>query len=240
VTSPAAATGAPARAPAPYALKAGDRWSSHAVLLRRAGPGGGRRLLDVGSAEGLLAARLEEAGFRVTCLEADADRARAAREAGRSVVSADLDAGAPPVEGLFDVVVLGDVLEHLRDPAAALRRLLPRLAPGGLVLASVPNVAHLWVRLNLLVGRFEYADRGILDRTHLRFFTRRTFLRTLREAGLRVERLDATPVPLPRVVPASWQGLVFRAAHATSAALARLWKGGLAYQLVATCRREGA
>ncbi len=69
------------------------------------------------------------------------------------------------------------MLEHLSDPLAALVVGQPASRPGGVVIVSVPNVAHLWVRLSLLAGRFDYADRGILDRTHLRFFTRRTFLR---------------------------------------------------------------
>ena len=89
------------------------------------------------------------------------------------------------------------MLEHLSDPLAALVALDGTLAAGGRVIASVPNVAHLWVRLQLLAGRFEYADRGILDRTHLRFFTRRTFIALLAQAGLAVEELAVTPVPLP-------------------------------------------
>ena len=75
------------------------------------------------------------------------------------------------------------------------------LGPRGTVIVSVPNVAHLWVRLSLLAGRFDYADRGILDRTHLRFFTRRSLLALLRAAGLAVVELAVTPVPLPLVVP---------------------------------------
>jgi hypothetical protein len=104
------------------------------------------------------------------------------------------------------------------------------------VIVSVPNVAHLWVRLSLLVGRFDYADRGILDRTHLRFFTRRTLLELLRSAGLRVDELAVTPVPLPLVVPPRWHGRVLAGVHALSAGAARAWPGGLAYQFVAVCR----
>ena len=83
----------------------------------------------------------------------------------------------------------------------------------------------------------DYADRGILDRTHLRFFTRRSFAAFLRDAGLGVEEMVATPVPLPLVVPARFHGPVLDVVHTLSAGAARAWKGGLAYQLVAVCRR---
>ena len=139
----------------------------------------------------------------------------------------------------FDVIVYGDVLEHLTDPLRALVALNRSLAPDGRVIASVPNVAHLWVRLSLLTGRFDYGERGILDRTHLRFFTRRTFLALLRDAGLAVDELSVTPVPLPLVVPARLHGPWLDAVHAASAAAARRWTGGLAYQFVAVCRRRG-
>jgi hypothetical protein len=73
-----------------------------------------------------------------------------------------------------------------------------RLAPVGEVVLSIPNVAHLWVRLSLLLGRFEYAGRGILDRTHVRFFTERSLRALLSDAGLRLVHLEPTPVPLPQ------------------------------------------
>jgi hypothetical protein len=95
------------------------------------------------------------------------------------------------------------------------------------------------VRLSLLAGRFDYADRGILDRTHLRFFTRRTLLAFLRSAGLAVSELRVTPVPLPLVVPPRWHGAWLHGLHALSARAAGAWPGGLAYQFVAVCRVAG-
>src|SRR5205814_3929808 len=133
------------------------------------------------------------------------------------MIIADLDAGIPPLEGAFDAIVCADVLEHLRDPRAALAALGRALADDGQVLVSIPNVAHLWMRLSLLAGRFEYAERGILDRTHLRFFTRRTLVTLLTDAGLRATRMTSTPVPLYQMVPTRWHGRALAAVHALSA-----------------------
>jgi SAM-dependent methyltransferase len=72
----------------------------------------------------------------------------------------------------FDAILFADVLEHLRDPAAVLRRVRPFVADGGAVVASIPNVAHASVRLSLLAGSFRYREQGLLDESHLRFFTR--------------------------------------------------------------------
>jgi SAM-dependent methyltransferase len=218
----------------PYRFKP-DTHSSHAVILRCLGPGGGRSALDVGAADGFLAERLTAQGWRVTALESDPAQAARARGRCERVIVADLE-GPVEVGGPFDALVFGDVLEHVGDPAAVLARLHRSLRAGGLVVVSVPNVAHLWVRLNLLLGRWEYQDRGILDRTHLRFFTRRSLLRLLREVGLVVETLAVTPVPLPLVVPERAHGPWLDRVHAASARLARSWPGGLAYQFVAVCR----
>jgi hypothetical protein len=90
------------------------------------------------------------------------------------------------------------------------------------------------------VGRFQYGDRGILDRTHLSFFTRRTFREFLAKAQLTVRELCVTPVPLPVVVPPRFHGKALAALHGVSAGAARLWPGGLAYQFVAICAEAGA
>src|SRR6185436_7844996 len=91
----------------------------------------------------------------------------------------------PLAPASLDCIVCADVLEHLRDPERALRLLLRYLAPDGLLVASIPNVRHASVLLPLLVeGRFRYQDEGILDRTHLRFFTLHEIVELLTRAGL--------------------------------------------------------
>jgi len=223
----------------PYQLKS-DPYSSHAVILSRLGEGRGRRALDVGAADGFLAELLTRRGWQVTALERDPAQAAKARGRCHEVIVADLEQAAPRLQGLFDAIVFGDVLEHLNDPLPVLVALDRALAADGRVIVSVPNVAHLWVRFSLALGRWDYADRGILDRTHVRFFTKRSFEALLRDAGLSVEELVATPVPLPLVVPPRLHGRALDAAHALSAGAARAWKGGLAYQFVAVCRRASA
>ncbi len=219
----------------PYMLK-DDPHSSHSIILGWLGPGVGRRLLDVGAGEGILSRPITAQGWRVTAIEADGEAAREGAAHCRRMIVASADGPLPDLGGPFEAIVCADVLEHLADPLTVLRRLLPHLAPGGAVIVSIPNVAHLWVRLGLLAGRFDYADRGILDRTHLRFFTRRTLMALLAEAGLAIERSAATPVPLYHVVPPRFHGRALAAAHGLSAAVARRVPRLLAYQFVVLAR----
>ena len=221
-----------------YRSKFDDPYSSHSLILSLAGPGAGKRLLDVGAAQGTLAERFTERGFEVTGIEGDATFAQAAAGTCKQLFVSDLDGSLPPLEGVFDVIVYGDVLEHLKAPDQVFHRLNAYLAPGGKVIVSVPNIAHLWVRLNLLRGRFPYMDRGILDRTHLRFFTLNSFLQFVRDDALRIESVGATPVPLPLVVPPRYHGRLFRLIHRASAALARAWKAMFGYQFVVVARRQ--
>ena len=176
----------------------------------------------MGAADGFLSELLTRQGWRVTALERDPAQAERARGRCAEVVVADLDEAAQALSGPFDAIVYGDVLEHLSDPLAALVALNRALAADGLVIASVPNVAHLWVRLQLLAGRFEYADRGILDRTHLRFFTRRTFVALLVAGGPRGGRAggDAGATAPGRARPPA-RGVARRAARRERRRVAR-------------------
>ena len=126
----------------------------------------------------------------------------------------------------------GDVLEHLANPLRVLTGLTRFLAPDGVVALSVPNVAHFVVRLSLLIGRFDYLDRGILDSTHLRFFTERSLRALVADAGLDLERITATPAPLYQVLPARVHGAWLAMTHRLNAWLARSLPRLLGYQFI--------
>jgi 2-polyprenyl-3-methyl-5-hydroxy-6-metoxy-1,4-benzoquinol methylase len=206
----ATATDAPLAAGAcPYAHKR-DPWSSHAkiaALLRTLPPGA--RVLDVGAASGTLGQDLRGSGLVLLGIEPNEEWAELARAHYASVAAFGLDDAPEQILRGQDAIVLADVLEHLPDPERSLQRLVGLQEPGTLFLISVPNVANLWVRLNLLVGQFSYSERGILDRTHLRFFTRRTLLEMVSSSGLATIGVQSTPIPLGLVFPAlldAWWG----------------------------------
>ena len=222
-----------------YVLKP-DPHSSHSVILRWLGEGRGRKLLDVGAADGLLSRRLTELGWRVTAIEGDPALAQAGARYCERMITLNLDREIPVGEGPFDVIVYGDVLEHLVDPLRVLVELDRCLAPGGFVIISVPNIAHLWIRLLLLLGRFDYLDRGILDHSHLRFFTERSLRAMLADAGLLIERFTATPAPLYQILPVSWHRRWVAATHSVNALIARKVRRLLGYQFIVLAHPKSA
>jgi 2-polyprenyl-3-methyl-5-hydroxy-6-metoxy-1,4-benzoquinol methylase len=163
----------------------------------------GKRILDVGCAAGAMGAAMLAAGAtEVVGIEVHAPAAAIARGRVTSVFGYDIDQlpELPFPPGYFDVITLADVLEHLRDPPAVLRHLRRWLSGDGRIVCSLPNVRHESVLLPLLVhGQWDYVEAGILDRTHLRFFTLESMLRMLREAGYepdgRVEGVGAPASP---------------------------------------------
>lgn len=212
------------------------RWAIDQVAALA--PAAAARALDVGAAEGHVARALRAArpGLELWAVEPDA-AARAALEGAADRVFAALD-DVPPGP-TFDLALLLDVLEHVVDPAALLAEVAARVRRGGLLLVSVPNVAHWSVRGALLAGEFPYSGRGLLDRTHLRFFTRRSLRALLAGAGLELEREAGSIAPVELALPAA---LAERAppwafARGLRAALARAAPGLCAYQLLARARR---
>ena len=167
-------------------------------------------ILDVGAAQGMLGHLIQGSGLVIDAVEANPQWADLARPYYRNTwASIVQDAPLPTRE--YKLVVCADVLEHTPDPVAILKRLREAATEDATFIVSVPNVAHLAVRLMLLFGRFPKMERGILDRTHLQFFTKDTALDMLAQAGLHAGRVRATGVPLDEL----WKGgegkLPFRA-----------------------------
>lgn len=153
-------------------------------------------MLDVGCGQGILGAALKRRGAeRVVGIELNPVAAEVARGVLDDVLVCDVEQTELPFEhGSFDVLLYGDVLEHLVDPWAVLRAHRVLLRPGGRVIVSVPNIGYWEVIRDLLRGRWEYASHGTLDATHLRFFTRRGLEALIRGAGLEVESV-VTSIP---------------------------------------------
>jgi glycosyltransferase involved in cell wall biosynthesis len=176
-----------------YQLKPSEDSSHGRILafLDRLPPS---KILDLGCSSGLLAERLRRRGHHVTGV----DMHELAGILGRTdaFFKADLNDGLPAEIGSdFEVVVAADVLEHLADPSQLLNQVRDVLSPGGTAVFCVPNIAHWYPRLRTAIGRFDYDRRGILDATHLRFFTRRSIRKLVERQGFVIQRVE--PVGLP-------------------------------------------
>lgn len=165
----------------------------------------GARVLDVGCGPGSFAKLLQELrGCAVVGIEPDPDRARVATDRGIDVRCGYLTSELLSSLGSFDVVIFADVLEHVSNPSALVALAAKALRPGGAVIVSVPNVAHWSVRWNLLRGKFDYEPTGIMDVTHLRWFTEASIVRFFREIGYVVTDVDYTILLGLRVYSEWW------------------------------------
>ena len=185
-----------------------DPGSTHRKIVSLVPPA--TRVLEFGCATGYMSEVLKnELGCTVTGVEISPEAAELAEQHTERVIVGDaekIDYAAGLAGEEFDVVLFADVLEHLKQPGDVLRRVRPFVAENGSVIASIPNVAHGSVRLALLGGEFRYRDWGLLDETHLRFFTRASIQDLFEETGYVVthwtrQRLDLgeTEISVPNV-----------------------------------------
>ena len=206
--------------------------SSHDVLRRRirALPSG-LRLLDLGAAGGHLGRAVRDRCSFLAGVEPHPPESASAKEGYDDWREQDaLHAGH--WDEPFDAVVCADVLEHFARPEMLLECVRAWLKNGGVLFASIPNVANISVRLALLFGRFRYADRGILDRTHVTFFTLASAKDLLERSGFRIRAVEATAMPYELAHPwlsgAPWS----RPTRAFARTSARTWPTLFGYQFV--------
>ncbi len=211
-------------------------FSSHVLLLASLPQHGkGKRVLDVGCGNGYLGKILAGRGFEVTGIEQRGGTDECFPPEVR-LVEADLEKGIPALDGKFDYAICADVLEHVRDPLRVLKQVREILTPGGLLIASLPNSGNLYFRLVVLSGRFPQYDKGLFDKTHVRFYTWDGWRELLSNAGFAIGRVNETCIPFG-LATKSWRAsFPIRVAEWISYGLAKVWKRLFAYQFVVTAR----
>lgn len=196
----------------------------------------GSRVLDLGCSQGLLAHELAKKGCHVVGVDQlPPERVKLPYE---RYVQANLDdpALALPFGREFDVVILADVIEHLVHREAVMELVRRHLVEEGRLIISTANIAIWFYRISLLLGRFEYSPRGILDETHVRLFTHSTFERLVRMAGFEIIGRRTTPLPFEIVFQTHAANPFIRFLDTTYHFLTRLWPALFAYQFILEAR----
>ena len=219
-----------------YVYKSADPYSSHSQILNWVKQHRPARVLEIGTATGYLTAEMANLGCQVTGIEQDEEMAQLAQPYCAQMRVGDVENMNLEELGRYDAIIFGDVLEHLRNPSLVLQQLSGLLEPGGKILMSLPNVANWWVRLNLLFGRFNYRPVGILNESHLRFFTLKTAKQLAADSGLDIVTTSVTPIPLPVLLPATSKGRRFSFLHFLNWGITRLRKTLFGYQFILICQ----
>jgi glycosyltransferase involved in cell wall biosynthesis len=221
----------------PYAVKR-SLFSCHYFAAKLIGTD--QRVLEVGCGDGSFGSELVRAGNHVIGVD---NKPSVPLSAGYSnVIEADLERGlaeaARTSKQQFDRVLLFDILEHVRDPGTLLEDCRRVLGARGKLIVSFPNTVNVTVRLMMLFGRFRYTDRGILDWSHLRFFTAQTGRELLEEHGFRVTARRNTIMPLERVIAFRPDSVILRAANWVLGALTAILPGLFAYEIMLVAEQQ--
>ncbi len=190
-----------------YSLNLAHDYTAHALVIDLVGKG--KKILEVGCASGYLSKIFKNNECRVTGVEINISSAEIANEFCDRVIlgSIEEESTIRAVEGTYDVIVLADVLEHLRTPERVLKALYSFLNKDGFLVVSLPNIANWKIRFNLLLGKFRYTNDGILDKSHLRFYTVKTARQMIEKCGYRIDKFLSGATRMPHFLVRWWPGL---------------------------------
>ena len=219
-----------------------DKHSSHMKIigyLKSLNKGLKLKALDVGCSKGFIAQSLQDCNFKFYGIEYNKEDAKEAKKYYREIKIADLDNKKIFYgKNFFDVIIMADIIEHLKDSLGIVKYFTKFLKKDGIMIISTANVANIYVRLRLLAGNFDYDDRGIMDRTHLRFFTLKTFRKLAKAAGLKIIMEDFTPIPLPMVHEKFQEGRILNPLHKLNYHAMKLTPKLLSFQFILYCRKN--
>ena len=202
--------------------------SSHGRITKLLAHRPPSKVLDLGCSSGLLAERLRGLGHHVVGV--DVNDIEGVRERTDRFIRADLNEGIPSEVGSgYDMVLLADVLEHVLSPGTLMSQARDVLSPTGTALICVPNMAHWYPRFRAAVGMFDYDQRGILDATHVRFFTRRSLVKLIERRGFAIQRVEPVGLPLDALGIESNKAKTLRLADRL---LSNVWPTMFGYQFI--------
>jgi glycosyltransferase involved in cell wall biosynthesis len=216
----------------PYPLKLYP-FSSHKTVIDMLNAKENQRILDIGCGDGLFAEHINNKNYK-----AGVDFVPVSENIKKNFdkyYQYDLNEGLPDElinESKFDYILMLDILEHLQNFDKIIERSKKVLKENGKIIISLPNIANIYVRLNLLIGRFPYKDKGILDRTHLRFFTLGAIKKLVNKHLLNIVKIKVTPIPIIEVLPAFMKNNVGRVLNVILFIKAVIWKRLMGYQFI--------
>jgi 2-polyprenyl-3-methyl-5-hydroxy-6-metoxy-1,4-benzoquinol methylase len=220
-----------------YPLKSYE-FSSH-TLVNQIIEGVGQQILDIGCGFGAieeLADVKNNLFIGIDCIEPEKNQ-----DKFKEFIIQDLEDGLPITKlggKRFDYILLLDILEHLKNHTKVLQDVHQIADSDTKIIVSVPNIANIYVRFNLLLGRFEYADRGTLDRTHLRFFTMSSFRRWVRENHFVIEKEIYTNLPINEIIKMQRFGLFLKVINHILHFFTNIFSGLLAYQVILVVKKK--
>ncbi|MFH1544807.1 MAG: class I SAM-dependent methyltransferase [archaeon] len=202
----------------------------------------GQKVLDVGCADGTLGQKIKsEFGNVIVGIEVSKKMGKEARKKLDAVVIGDVEEiNLNLKKNYFDVVVLADILEHLKQPEGVIKKLNPFLKSDGTIIVSVPNVANIFVRLKLLFGKFDYEKSGIMDETHLRWFTLKSLKEMMERNGFKVEKTEGirNVLALKKLQAFFDYFKLLKPYEAIDKFLANKWKSLFAQQFILVCEKK--
>jgi len=172
-------------------------YATHMKIVQTIGDN--NKVLEVGCSTGQISRRLYKKNCEIIGIELDENASKIASAYCKKLINEDVESieYLPVPEKYFDYIICSDVLEHLKSPEKVLETLRKYLKDDGRIIVSLPNIAYWKIRFKLLKGSFDYEETGILDKTHLKFFTAKTSKDLLKRTGFEVTNFDIVPKALP-------------------------------------------
>jgi SAM-dependent methyltransferase len=223
----------------PYTFKGSDPFGSHAQIADLVKTYNAKKILDVGCNDGFIGRALEASRWKGSLVGIDImpEMKRIVGKFGyKDFIKVDLETELNKVKGRYDGIVFGDILEHVTNSEEVLTHMRRLLTPGGICIITLPNVANIYIRLQLLLGKFDYTDRGILDQDHKHLYTKKSAIELIKNCGMGVLRYESTPIPLPLVSPVFRKGAVMFPAYELFYKISRLRPTVFGFQHLLVCR----